>query len=87
MGRAALLLAFAIAPALAQAGPDDPAERVTVRTGPTPIPGGTAQGAGNPFVFYAYVFVPKQLDRSRKQPLLVFPHGGVHPSHTPPPIS
>ncbi len=41
-------------------------------------PNPTAQGAGNPFRFYAYVFVPHDLDRSRKQPLIVFPHGGVH---------
>lgn len=41
-------------------------------------PNPTAQGAGNPFRFYTYVFHPKDLDRSKKQPLLVFPHGGVH---------
>ncbi len=41
-------------------------------------PNPTAQGAGNPLVFPAYVFVPRDLDRSRKQPLMVFPHGGVH---------
>lgn len=42
----------------------------------------TAQGAGNPFMFYAYVFLPKNLDRSKKQPLVVFPHGGVHSNFT-----
>ncbi len=42
-------------------------------------PNPTAQGAGNPFQFRAYVFIPRELDRSRhSQPLLVFPHGGVH---------
>ncbi len=41
-------------------------------------PNETAQGAGNPFRFWSYVFVPRDLDRSKKQPLLVFPHGGVH---------
>ncbi len=41
-------------------------------------PNPTAQGAGNPFKFFAYVFIPKQLDRTQKQPLIVFPHGGVH---------
>jgi len=45
-------------------------------------PNPTAQGAGNPFRFYAYVFVPKDLDRTRKQPLIVFPHGGVHANFT-----
>jgi len=41
-------------------------------------PNPTAQGAGNPLRVRAYVFVPKDLDRSRSQPLIVFPHGGVH---------
>ena len=41
-------------------------------------PNPTAQGAGNPFRFWSYVFIPRALDRSKKQPLLVFPHGGVH---------
>ncbi len=38
----------------------------------------TAIGAGNPIKFYAYVIIPKQIDRGKKFPLLVFPHGGVH---------
>lgn len=38
----------------------------------------TAQGAGNPLVVGARTFIPKKLDRTRKQPLLVFAHGGVH---------
>jgi dipeptidyl aminopeptidase/acylaminoacyl peptidase len=38
----------------------------------------TAQGAGNPFLFWAYTMVPKNLDRSRPQPLIVYIHGGVH---------
>ncbi len=38
----------------------------------------TAQGAGNPVKFWAYVFIPKDLDYSKKYPLIVFPHGGVH---------
>ena len=38
----------------------------------------TAQGAGNPIKFYAYIFIPRKLDYSRKYPLLVFAHGGVH---------
>lgn len=41
-------------------------------------PNPTGQGAGNPFRFMSYVFIPKGLDRSKKQPLLVLPHGGVH---------
>ncbi len=38
----------------------------------------TAQGAGNPVKFWAYVFIPKGIDYSKKYPLIVFPHGGVH---------
>ncbi len=41
-------------------------------------PNPTAQGAGNPLKISAYVFIPVDLDRSKKQPLIVFPHGGVH---------
>ena len=32
----------------------------------------------NPLKFYAYVFIPKTVKQSKKYPLLVFPHGGVH---------
>lgn len=48
--------------------------------GPPPAnnPNPTAQGAGNPVKFYSYIFIPKHIDRSKKYPLLVFPHGGVH---------
>jgi dipeptidyl aminopeptidase/acylaminoacyl peptidase len=38
----------------------------------------TAQGYGNPVKFWSYVFVPKGIDPSKKYPLIVFPHGGVH---------
>lgn len=38
----------------------------------------TAQGARNPMIVYAYTFLPKALDRSRKHPSLVYVHGGVH---------
>ena len=49
-------------------------------TGPPPryIPNPTAQGAGNPVVFSSYTFVPRDIDRDKKYPLIVFPHGGVH---------
>ena len=36
----------------------------------------------HPFKMWAYVLVPRDLDRSRKHPLLVFPHGGVHADFT-----
>jgi dipeptidyl aminopeptidase/acylaminoacyl peptidase len=38
----------------------------------------TAQGAGNPVKFWSYIFFPRKLDVTKKHPLLVFPHGGVH---------
>ncbi len=40
----------------------------------------TAQGAGNPMIVYAYSFIPKNLDRARQHPLIVYVHGGVHSS-------
>jgi dipeptidyl aminopeptidase/acylaminoacyl peptidase len=45
---------------------------------PEQEPNPTAQGAGNPVKFWAYVFAPKTIDPSKKYPLIVFPHGGVH---------
>jgi len=45
---------------------------------PEQEPNPTAQGAGNPVKFWAYVFVPKTIDPQKKYPLIVFPHGGVH---------
>jgi len=38
----------------------------------------TAQGAKNPLKFWSYIFIPKGIDFSKKYPLIVFPHGGVH---------
>ena len=32
----------------------------------------------NPVKFWTYVFIPKDVDPSKKYPLLVLPHGGVH---------
>jgi dipeptidyl aminopeptidase/acylaminoacyl peptidase len=37
-----------------------------------------APGATNPLIIHAYTFIPKKLDRSKKQPLIVLIHGGVH---------
>lgn len=42
----------------------------------------TAQGAGNPVKFWSYIFIPKDIDQSKKYPLIVLPHGGVHSSFT-----
>ncbi|MCW8814139.1 MAG: prolyl oligopeptidase family serine peptidase, partial [Chlorobium sp.] len=38
----------------------------------------TGQGASNPVKFWSYIFIPKNLDYTKKYPLIVFPHGGVH---------
>lgn len=38
----------------------------------------TAMGASNPVKFWTYVFIPKDIDPSKKYPLMVLPHGGVH---------
>lgn len=45
---------------------------------PTKAPNPNAPGAKNPIILHAYTFIPKNLDRSKKQPLLVFVHQGVH---------
>ncbi|HAN19273.1 MAG: peptidase S9 [Bacteroidetes bacterium GWC2_33_15] len=42
----------------------------------------TAMGAGNPVKFWTYIFIPKDIDPSKKYPLLVLPHGGVHADFT-----
>src|SRR5271166_2597531 len=35
-------------------------------------------GAVNPLIIRAYTFIPKDLDRGKKQPLIVFAHQGIH---------
>src|SRR5258707_5160297 len=45
---------------------------------PARIPNPKAPGATNPLIVRAYTFIPKNLDRSKKQPLIVFCHQGVH---------
>jgi dipeptidyl aminopeptidase/acylaminoacyl peptidase len=52
--------------------------------GPPPanIPNPDAMGANNPVKFWNYVFVPKGIDLSKKYPLIVLPHGGVHADFT-----
>src|SRR3989339_551415 len=34
--------------------------------------------AGNPLQFYTYVFIPKFVNPSKKYPLIVLPHSGIH---------
>jgi dipeptidyl aminopeptidase/acylaminoacyl peptidase len=43
-----------------------------------PVHVGRGPGAGNPLIIRAYTFIPKNLDRSKKQPLIVFCHQGIH---------
>jgi dipeptidyl aminopeptidase/acylaminoacyl peptidase len=38
----------------------------------------TGPGAKNPMIIHAMTFVPKRLDKSKKQPLIVFAHQGIH---------
>jgi dipeptidyl aminopeptidase/acylaminoacyl peptidase len=54
-------------------------------TGPPTVKGEETYGISNerhPFRFWCYVFLPKKLDKGRKYPLLVLPHGGVHADFT-----
>lgn len=44
----------------------------------THITNRNAPGATNPLIIRAYTFIPKNLDRSKKQPLIVFCHQGIH---------
>ena len=52
--------------------------------GPPPanVKNPTAMGAKNPVKFWSYIFIPRGIDRGRKYPLLVLPHGGVHANFT-----
>jgi dipeptidyl aminopeptidase/acylaminoacyl peptidase len=47
---------------------------------PAHVANPTGPGAGNPLIIRAYTFLPKKLDRSKKQPLLVLAHQGIHGS-------
>ena len=49
---------------------------------PAKVPNETAMGAKNPVKFWSYIFIPHKLDRNKKYPLLVLPHGGVHANFT-----
>ena len=44
---------------------------------------GLSRGAvsGNPMILYAYSFIPKNMDRKHKAPMIVLIHGGVHSNH------
>lgn len=49
---------------------------------PAKVKSPTAMGAKNPVKFWSYIFIPKNIDQSKKYPLLVLPHGGVHGDFT-----
>ena len=49
---------------------------------PAKVSNPTAMGAKNPVKFWSYLFIPRKIDRSKKYPLLVLPHGGVHANFT-----
>jgi len=52
-----------------------------ILTGPPNPKGKERYGIKNerhPFRIYQYVFVPRKLDKGRKHPAIVLPHGGVH---------
>jgi len=49
---------------------------------PAKVKNPTAMGAKNPLKFWSYIFIPQKIDRSKKYPLLVFPHGAVHADFT-----
>lgn len=42
----------------------------------------TAMGAGSPVKFWTYAFFPVDLDPTKKYPLILIPHGGVHADFT-----
>lgn len=42
----------------------------------------TAMGVNNPLKFWTYIFIPKDIDYSKKYPVIILPHGGVHADFT-----
>lgn len=49
---------------------------------PAKVKNPDAMGANNPLRFYTYIFIPRDIDPTKKYPLLVLPHGGVHADFT-----
>jgi dipeptidyl aminopeptidase/acylaminoacyl peptidase len=49
---------------------------------PAKVKNPTAMGANNPVKFWCYVFIPQKIDRTKKYPLIILPHGGVHADFT-----
>src|SRR5277367_5468679 len=42
---------------------------------------GLPRKGDNPMILYGYSYIPKKLDRSKKAPMIVLIHGGVHSNH------
>lgn len=42
----------------------------------------TSMGANNPLKFWTYLFIPRNIDRNKKYPVIILPHGGVHANFT-----
>jgi dipeptidyl aminopeptidase/acylaminoacyl peptidase len=59
-------------------------DKVFIPTVPNPHEEATygIENERHPFKMWSYVFVPRALDRDRKHPLLLLPHGGVHADFT-----
>ena len=49
---------------------------------PVKVKDSTSRVAWNPVKFWAYIFIPQTLNRNKKYPLLILPHGGVHADFT-----
>ncbi len=45
-------------------------------------PNPTGMGVNNPVKFWTYIFFPIKIDRAKKYPLMILPHGGVHADFT-----
>ncbi len=49
---------------------------------PVKVKNPTMMGAKNPVKFWCYIFIPSGIDRNKKYPLIILPHGGVHANFT-----
>jgi dipeptidyl aminopeptidase/acylaminoacyl peptidase len=78
-GSDALIKAMEVQKWYAQLGDIADVEEIRYTSAPPHHPQNpTAPGARNPLIIHAMTFVPKHLDKSRKQPLVVFAHQGIH---------
>jgi dipeptidyl aminopeptidase/acylaminoacyl peptidase len=60
-------------------GPIAEVDEIRYTSAPPHHPGNpTGPGAHNPMIIHAMTFIPKNLDKAKKQPLIVFAHQGIH---------